>query len=236
MKHKTTLQRGLIAGAVCLMQLGPAWATVADVPTLSVSSPLEALAGSSFSAGINLSLPAGSISNILQLNAKIFYFDESLPDSFYGTTPLVLTSVSAGSLLPAGTEDCGFSSSYVFCSTPQADPRQADGFQAVAFFSYNPDATTLSAPAEGTLLNLGFQLASTAGVGSIPLRVEVGLLSASDPYDPFAVPTTTSLELNTSVSVLRAPTAAPEPSPAVLMVAGLALVIAGRRKLRLSLQ
>lgn len=236
MKHSESLRRALAMGALYLIQIASAEATVSDVPTLSISSPLQALPGSSFSAGIDLSLPAGSVGSVLQLNAKIFYFDETLPDSFYGTTPLVLTSVSAGSLLDAGTQNCGFSASYVFCSTPQADPRKPDGYQAIAFFSYNPGATTLAAPAGGTLLNLGFQLASTAEASSIPLRIDVGLLSVSNPNDPLAVPTTTSLELNTNVSVLRAPVAAPEPSPAVLMAAGLVLVIAGRRKLRLSLR
>lgn len=235
MKHKILLQSAAVGALLLASQVPTAQATVIEQPSLSLSWSQPPAAGSSFSVAVDLHLPQGSVANVTEIDISIFYFDDNLPRNVLDgstpsmpKTPLVLTDITAGSLVNSAT-------SYFLLDDPRQDPRQQQGGspQASAIFIGDDVNQMLSAPADGRLVNLQFSAASFAK-GSQSLSVQATITALTDPSnfnDGFQViPVSSATTL-----VVGPPTiSVPEASTAVLIAGGLLLMVFGRQKLRFS--
>jgi len=210
------IKHAVAAAALCLVALTSANAALVDVPTISLSGPDSVPLGDSFTMSLGLDLPQNSApAGVTYFTATISYFPVTTPPDFIGHVPLELTAINPGSLL-SGTE---FSYSFVEDTDPREQP------QAAVVFT----GSTINAPASGELLSFQFR-AALDGVGA-PQNITV----AVDMYDGnYALIPLDPASAN--VNIVPPTNAVPEASTAVLIAAGLLLVVFGRRKLKLNPQ
>ncbi|PWT74636.1 MAG: hypothetical protein C5B46_03710 [Proteobacteria bacterium] len=213
MTRSWTKRYAVAIAVLSCLHIAPSAAAV-DEATISLSGPSVVFVGHPFTVGVDVQLPASFNDGLFLVTAEIFHFPYTQMAPNGGV--IVLDNVTAGSLLSPA--------SYTLSVQKDANPYQGE-FQAAAFLNDGGMMTT--APASGRLLDLHFSVApGFDGIGAAhDITVEVGLFG----FSSMATPEQKTI----SVTVLQT-SAVPEASTAMLIVAGLVLVMFGRRKLLFS--